>query len=100
MPPFRLISSVTEWSDPNIWRLCGLCKEYFSSLFQLTNISQGISYYDGHAIANWKIIYLLLGGLAILVGVCVLIWMPDSPVNAGRLTLEGGTRSLIRVQTG
>jgi ACS family allantoate permease-like MFS transporter len=31
-------------------------------------VAYGISFYDGHAIAPYKIIYLLLGGLAIVVG--------------------------------
>jgi hypothetical protein len=54
-----------------------------------SHLRKGISFYDGHALAPWKIIYLLLGGLAIVVGVCVLIWMPDSPVHAIRLNQEG-----------
>lgn len=59
---------------------------------------QGISFYNGHAIAPYKIIYILLGGLAIIVGVCVLIWMPDSPVHAQRLTPEERIAALERVR--
>ncbi|KAK7056450.1 hypothetical protein VNI00_003005 [Paramarasmius palmivorus] len=49
-------------------------------------------------IATWKIIYILLGGLAVLVGVCVLIWMPDSPVHAHFLTPEERIAALERVR--
>ncbi|VDB97538.1 unnamed protein product [Peniophora sp. CBMAI 1063] len=58
----------------------------------------GISFYDGHAIASYKIVYLLLGGLAILVGAAVLLWMPDSPVHAARLTPEERIAVLERVR--
>lgn len=42
--------------------------------------------------------YLLLGGLAILVGAAVLLWMPDSPVYAARLTPEERVAVLERVR--
>ncbi len=61
-------------------------------------VAYGISFYDGHAIAPYKIIYLLLGGLAIAVGVCVLIWLPDSPVNARVLSKEERIAALERVR--
>lgn len=61
-------------------------------------VTQGISFYDGHRIAPYKIIYVLLGGLAIVVGICVLIWMPDSPVYAHRLTEEERIAVLERVR--
>ncbi|OSC99140.1 MFS general substrate transporter [Trametes coccinea BRFM310] len=61
-------------------------------------VAYGISFYDGHAITPYKIVYLLLGGLAILVGVCVLIWLPDSPVHARLLTTEERIAVLERVR--
>ena len=59
---------------------------------------QGISFSDGKTLAPYKIIYILLGGLAILVGVCVLIWLPDSPVHAKFLTKEERIAALERVR--
>ncbi|KAI0069067.1 MFS general substrate transporter [Artomyces pyxidatus] len=61
-------------------------------------VAYGISFYDGHRIAPYKILYLLLGGLAILVGICVLVWMPDSPVLAQLLTSEERIAALERVR--
>ncbi|KAF9058097.1 MFS general substrate transporter [Panaeolus papilionaceus] len=61
-------------------------------------VAYGISFYDGKRIAPWKIIYILLGGLAILVGICVLIWLPDSPVHANFLTKEERIAALERVR--
>ncbi|KAI0269278.1 MFS general substrate transporter [Gloeopeniophorella convolvens] len=61
-------------------------------------VAYGVSFYDGHRIAPYKIIYLLLGGLAILVGLCVLMWMPDSPVHAQLLTKEERVAALERVR--
>jgi hypothetical protein len=59
---------------------------------------QGISFYNGGAMAPYKIVYYLLGGLAILVGIIVLVWLPDSPVNAWTLTKEERIASLERVR--
>jgi len=59
---------------------------------------QGISFYDGHLLAPYKIIYILLGGLAIVVGICVLVWLPDSPVHASFLTKEERIAALERVR--
>ncbi|KAI0321878.1 MFS general substrate transporter [Amylostereum chailletii] len=61
-------------------------------------VAYGVSFYDGRRIAPYKIIYLLLGALAILVGVCVLIWMPGSPVHAQLLTKEERIAALERVR--
>ncbi|KAJ3575970.1 hypothetical protein NP233_g750 [Leucocoprinus birnbaumii] len=69
-----------------------------SSWFELIQFVKGISFYDGHRIASWKIVYLLLGALAIIVGVCVLIWLPDSPVHAPFLTKEERVAALERVR--
>lgn len=40
----------------------------------------------------------MLGGLAIVVGICVLIWLPDSPVHANFLTKEERIAALERVR--
>ncbi|TFK32256.1 MFS general substrate transporter [Crucibulum laeve] len=58
----------------------------------------GCSFDDGRVLAPYKIIYVLLGGLAILVGISVLIWMPDSPVHAQFLTKEERIAALERVR--
>ena len=34
------------------------------------------------SILPYKIMYLLTGGLAFVVGIIVIIWMPDSPLHA------------------
>lgn len=61
-------------------------------------VAYGISFYDGHLLAPYKIIYILLGGLAIIVGICVLIWLPDSPVHAKMLKPEEKIAALERVR--
>lgn len=61
-------------------------------------VAYGISFYDGHQLAPYKIIYFLLGGLAIIVGLCVILWLPDSPVHARLLTKEERIAALERVR--
>ncbi|KAG6840661.1 hypothetical protein C0991_005255 [Blastosporella zonata] len=58
----------------------------------------GISFDSGRRLAPYKIIYILLGVLAIVVGVCILIWLPDSPVHAQFLTREERIAALERVR--
>ncbi|KAG6857361.1 hypothetical protein H0H87_005664 [Tephrocybe sp. NHM501043] len=64
----------------------------------LSSLPQGVSFDTGEKLPPFKIIYLLLGGLAIIVGICVLIWLPDSPVNARFLTKEERIAVLERVR--
>lgn len=40
----------------------------------------------------------MLGGMAIAVGIAVLIWMPDSPVHAQILTREERIAAIERVR--
>ncbi|KAJ8502441.1 hypothetical protein ONZ45_g11757 [Pleurotus djamor] len=61
-------------------------------------VSYGISFYDGHVLAPYQIMYLLMGGLAIIVGVCTLIWLPDSPVHATMLSQEEKIAALERIR--
>ncbi|KAJ7700008.1 MFS general substrate transporter [Mycena rosella] len=61
-------------------------------------VAYGISFYSGKRLAPYKIIYILLGGLAILVGIAVLIWLPDSPVHAKFLDKEERIAALERVR--
>ncbi|TFK73165.1 MFS general substrate transporter, partial [Pluteus cervinus] len=61
-------------------------------------VAYGISFDNSRVLAPFKIIYILLGGLAIFVGICVLIWLPDSPVQAKFLTQEERIAALERVR--
>ncbi|KAL1738109.1 major facilitator superfamily domain-containing protein [Schizophyllum fasciatum] len=61
-------------------------------------VAYGISFDKGRILAPYQIIYILLGGMAIVVGICVLVWMPDSPVHAWFLTPEERIAALERVR--
>ncbi|KAH0840015.1 MFS general substrate transporter [Lanmaoa asiatica] len=61
-------------------------------------VAYGISFYDGKAIPTYKIVYLLLGGLAIVVGIVVLIGLPDSPIHARMLSRQERIAALERVR--
>ncbi|EIW61736.1 MFS general substrate transporter [Trametes versicolor FP-101664 SS1] len=73
-----------------------------SSLSQIFGgfFAYGVSFYEGHVLLPYQIIFLLLGVLAIMVGVCVIVWLPDSPVNAHMLTTEERIAALERVRDG
>ncbi|KAN0097338.1 hypothetical protein V8E55_001784 [Tylopilus felleus] len=61
-------------------------------------VSYGISFYDGPTLRGYQIMYYLLGGLAILVGLVVLLWFPDSPITWRILTEEQRIVCLERVR--
>ncbi|KAI0952361.1 hypothetical protein AcV7_008198 [Taiwanofungus camphoratus] len=58
----------------------------------------GVSYATNAKIAPFKIIYLLLGSLALLAGLAVLLWMPDSPLHAKFLTKEERIAAIERIR--
>lgn len=81
----------------------GIRIAYFYTMLGFTQVfggfmAYGISFYNGDVMAPYKIVYYILGGLAILVGIIVLAWLPDSPVNAKMLTKEERIASLERVR--
>ncbi|GAA5840102.1 hypothetical protein JCM9279_002278 [Rhodotorula babjevae] len=45
-------------------------------------IAYGVTFYKGDGIAHWRILYIIMGALAYAVGICVLIWLPDSLATA------------------
>ncbi|KZT53840.1 MFS general substrate transporter [Calocera cornea HHB12733] len=60
-------------------------------------IAYGITNYYG-PIAQWKVLYIVLGAMAIAVGFWVFFLLPDSPVNARFLTPEERIAALERVR--
>lgn len=62
-------------------------------------VAYGISF-SKTSLAPFRIIFLLLGSLAILVGFVVLIGLPDSPVHARMLSEEERIAALERVREG
>ncbi|KAJ2985139.1 hypothetical protein NUW54_g10250 [Trametes sanguinea] len=63
-------------------------------------LAYGISFIPNRGFAPFKIIYLMLGALAIATGVAVLLWMPDSPANARFLTTEERIAAIERIRDG
>lgn len=71
---------------------------YLFSPLAVEPFAQGVSYTTDASIPSYKIIYLLLGGLAIIVGIAVLLWMPDSPTNAHMLSHEERIAAIERIR--
>ncbi|OCB91702.1 MFS general substrate transporter [Sanghuangporus baumii] len=61
-------------------------------------VAYGISFDSDKSFASYRILFLMLGALAIVVGIAVLIWMPDSPVRANMLTREERIATLERIR--
>ncbi|KAL5526500.1 hypothetical protein ACEPAF_8224 [Sanghuangporus sanghuang] len=61
-------------------------------------VAYGISFDSDKDFASYRILFLMLGGLAIVVGIAVLIWMPDSPGLGNMLTHDERIAALERVR--
>ncbi|KAK3113042.1 hypothetical protein LTR53_010071 [Teratosphaeriaceae sp. CCFEE 6253] len=61
-------------------------------------IAYGVTFYTGHALEPWKVLYLILGALAITCGILVVLFLPDSPMTARFLTEEERIAALERVR--
>ncbi|KIJ56803.1 hypothetical protein M422DRAFT_238402 [Sphaerobolus stellatus SS14] len=61
-------------------------------------VAYGVFFPNSRSIPPYKIICVMLGGLAIVVGICVPTWLPDSPVHARLLTKEERIAALERVR--
>ncbi|KAK4701925.1 MFS transporter, ACS family, allantoate permease, partial [Phenoliferia sp. Uapishka_3] len=61
-------------------------------------MAYGVTFYKGTAIAHWRIMYILLGGMAFIVAICVLVWLPDSPATANFLTEREKLVAIERVR--
>lgn len=61
-------------------------------------VAYGVSYSHDPNLKPYKIIYILLGGLAIVVGIVVLLFLPDSPVHARLLSKEERIAAIERVR--
>lgn len=60
-------------------------------------VAYGVTYYTG-SIAPWKLLYLVLGALAVTCGILVVVFLPDSPVSASFLSEEEKIAALERVR--
>ena len=48
--------------------------------------------------ASWRIFFLIIGLITIILGFCVFIFLPDSPVKALRFTEVERVAALLRVK--
>ena len=60
-------------------------------------VAYGVTFYEG-SIAPWKLLYLILGALAVANGIIVVIYLPDSPMTARFLSKEEKIAALERVR--
>lgn len=68
------------------------CTKIFGGL-----VAYGISFATS-GFETWRIFFLAIGLLTVVCGVCVCIWLPDSPVKAKRFTDAEKVATLLRVK--
>lgn len=61
-------------------------------------VAYGVSFSHNSHIQTWKIFYIAIGCLTVIVGVLVCLFLPDSPVKARRFTDAEKVAVLMRVK--
>lgn len=90
---------VIEWCIQDLRRICRLRLSFLSYPLHCPDAGpQGISFDTKAKILPYKIMYLLTGGLAIVVGIAVILFMPDSPLHATFLTRKERIIAVERVR--
>lgn len=60
-------------------------------------VAYGVSFVNSR-FASWRIFYVAIGALTMVIGVLVAIFLPDSPVKAKRFTDAEKVAALLRVK--
>ncbi|CAL5867860.1 uncharacterized protein PFLUO_LOCUS2081 [Penicillium psychrofluorescens] len=60
-------------------------------------VAYGVTFFNG-SLQPWKLLYIILGALAILNGIIVILFLPDSPVSARFLSEQEKIAALERVR--
>lgn len=72
--------------------MCNSITQIFGS-----GVAYGASFTNGK-FASWRIFFLIIGLITILIGFCVFSFLPDSPVKALRFTETERVAALLRVK--
>lgn len=58
----------------------------------------GASFVDPATLARWRVLFLIVGGLTLIVGVLMLVYLPNSPMTAWWLTPRQRCIAVMRIQ--
>ena len=72
--------------------VCNSITQIFGGL-----VAYGVSF-TSSGLATWRIFYIVIGGITIIAGALVCIFLPDSPVKARRFTDAEKVAALMRVK--
>lgn len=96
-PGLILIVSMWYKSDERATRIGWFYAGNLSTSIVGGGVAYGVTFYNG-SIAPWKLLYLILGTLAICNGIIVVLFLPDSPTTARFLSDEERIAALERVR--
>ncbi|KAH8925192.1 MFS general substrate transporter [Atractiella rhizophila] len=60
-------------------------------------LAYGLGHANNASVPSWALIFLTLGGFTVFVGLCILIFLPDSPASARWLSSHQKTIAIKRV---
>ncbi|KAK5745896.1 hypothetical protein LTR17_001025 [Elasticomyces elasticus] len=96
-PTLILIVSMWYRSDERATRIGWFYAGNLSTSIVGGAVAYGVTFYKG-TLEPWKLLYIVLGSLAVFCGILVVCFLPDSPVNARFLTPEERIAALERVR--
>ncbi|GAA6054156.1 hypothetical protein JCM3770_003223 [Rhodotorula araucariae] len=101
-PAFALVTS--QWylkreqgTRTGIWFSCNALANIFGAL-----LSWGFAKHDiagDFTIAGWKVLFIFLGGITVVLGVVLLIFLPDSPLGARFLSEHEHLLAVERIRS-
>lgn len=62
-------------------------------------LSYGVLWIDTGDFSPWKWFMVITGGLTLLFGAAVWLWMPENPLGARFLTLEEKAQAILRIES-
>ncbi|KAK4610217.1 hypothetical protein CLAFUW4_13672 [Fulvia fulva] len=81
-PACMIISSQYYRKDEQVIRYAGWYTSVGSAMILGGLISYGFQHLTTTAIEGWRVMYIVLGGISIIIGIITFILLPDSPMQA------------------
>ncbi|EME44780.1 hypothetical protein DOTSEDRAFT_173143 [Dothistroma septosporum NZE10] len=85
-PACMIISSQYYRKDEQVMRYAGWYTSVGSAMIIGGLLSFGFQHLTTTSIEAWRVMYIVIGGISIIVGVITFILLPDSPMQASFLT--------------
>lgn len=99
VPAFLLILNMWFTYDEQSWLMPCMWAIGNSSPITSGLLSYGVLWIDTGSFNPWKWFMVITGGITVLFGIAVWVWLPDNPLSASFLTLEERAQAVLRIKS-